>query len=165
MHHPRNQEIEAKFALVVTSDTRTPNTDETGKLAIRKLEEAGHEVMAYLITPNNSDMISETIRGLLSDERIQVIITSGGTGISPRDKTVDVARVLFSREVNGFGEAFRRFSYDEIGGLTMISRATCGVSNGKLIFCLPGSTGAMELALMDLIIPNIGHMLWELSRE
>lgn len=165
MHHPRNQEIAANFAIIVTSDSRTTDTDETGKLAINLLEGNGHEVVDYQIIPNDSDTIDEALTRLLSEDRIQVIITSGGTGISPRDKTVDVAKKFFDREMTGFGEAFRRFSYEEIGGPAIISRATSGISNGKIIFCLPGSSGAMKTALGSLILPNIGHMLWELRRE
>jgi len=163
--HRRDQEVNAVVALIITSDTRTPETDETGKRAIKILEGAGHSVAAYVIVKNDRGKIVEALEGFLADERIQVIITSGGTGIGVKDKTVDAVSGKFEKRIEGFGELFRRLSFDEIGIASMMSRATAGIARGKLIFCLPGSKGAMETALKDIILPAIGHMLWELSRE
>jgi len=163
--HRRDQEVNAVVALIITSDTRTPETDETGKRAIKILEGAGHSVAAYVIVKNDRGKIVEALEGFLADERIQVIITSGGTGIGVKDKTVDAVSGKFEKRIKGFGELFRRLSFDEIGIASMMSRATAGIARGKLIFCLPGSKGAMETALKDIILPAIGHMLWELSRE
>ena len=163
--HRRDQEVNAVVALIITSDTRTPETDETGKRAIEILEGAGHSVAAYVIVKNDRGKIGEALEGFLADERIQVIITSGGTGIGVKDKTVDAVSGKFEKRIKGFGELFRRLSFDEIGIASMMSRATAGIARGKLIFCLPGSKGAMETALKDIILPAIGHMLWELSRE
>jgi molybdenum cofactor biosynthesis protein B len=146
MHeHRRDQKAEASVALMITSDTRTPENDETGKTAMRLLEGAGHRVAAYVIVENE-------------------IITSGGTGISSRDRTVDAVSSLFEKELPGFGELFRRFSFEEIGEAAMYSRATAGVIGGKLVFCLPGSRGAVDTALRKLILPGLGHMLWEVNR-
>ncbi len=163
--HRRDQEANAVVALMITSDTRTPETDETGKRAIELLEEAGHSIAAYLIVKNDAEKIEETLEGFLTDEHIQVIVTSGGTGISVKDKTVDAVSGKFEKRIKGFGELFRRLSFEEIGVASMMSRANAGVARGKLVFCLPGSRGAMETALKEIILPAIGHMLWELSRE
>lgn len=163
--HRRDQESNAVVALMITSDTRTPETDETGKRAVELLEEAGHSIAAYVIVKNDVGKIGETLEGFLADEHIQVIVTSGGTGIGAKDKTVDAVSVKFEKRIEGFGELFRRLSFGEIGVASMMSRATAGVAQGKLVFCLPGSKGAMETALKDIILPAIGHMLWELSRE
>lgn len=162
--HRRDQRAEAVCALLVTSDVRRPETDETGRMAIRLLEEAGHSVTAYMIVSNDAAQIQKALRGFLGDKQIQVVITSGGTGIGSKDNTVDAVTAFLDKRVEGFGELFRRLSYDEVGHAALISRATAGVAKGKLVFCLPGSRGAMELALSQIILPALGHMLWELSR-
>jgi molybdenum cofactor biosynthesis protein B len=154
MHeHRRDQKAEAVVALMITSDTRTPENDETGKRAIKLLEGAGH-----------TTKIEETFRGFTDDGRTQVIITSGGTGISSRDKTVDAVTGLLDKEIPGFGELFRRLSFEEIGEAAMFSRATAGIIGRKLVFCLPGSKAAVDTALKKIILPGLGHMLWEVNR-
>ena len=163
--HMRDQRAEAVFALLITSDTRRPETDETGRTAISLLEEAGHSVAAYVIVGNDVARIREAVRDFLNDDRIQVVITSGGTGIGPRDRTVDAVAPFLEKRMEGFGELFRRLSYEEIGHAAILSRATAGIAEGKLVFCLPGSRGAMELALTRIIIPALGHMLWEVNRR
>ncbi|KON31060.1 molybdenum cofactor biosynthesis protein B [miscellaneous Crenarchaeota group-15 archaeon DG-45] len=166
MHeHRRDQSAEAACAVLVTSDTRRPGTDETGKRAIQLLEEAGHSVAAYKIVRNDTAQIREALEGFLGDDGIQVVITSGGTGIGAADKTVDAVSELLDKRIEGFGELFRRLSYEEIGGAAIISRAAAGVAGGKLVFCLPGSMNAVELGLRRIILPSLGHMLWELSRR
>lgn len=162
--HRRDQKAEAVVALMVTSDSRTIETDETGKTAVRLLEAAGHRVSAHVIVPNEAGRIHEAYKGFLGDPEIQVIITSGGTGISSRDMTVGVVSATFEKPLPGFGELFRRLSFDEIGHAAVFSRATAGAVQRKLVFCLPGSRGAMETALEKIILPSLGHMLWELNR-
>ena len=164
-HHPRDQKASAKFALLVTSDSRTPETDETGNLAKKILDEAGHQVSMYGIVPNDADKIRDWLIEAIENEDTQIIITSGGTGIGSVDKTVYVARSLFEKELPGFGEHFRRLSFEEVGIPGLMSRSTSGVAGKKLIFCLPGSRGAMRTALNEIILPGLGHMLWELNRR
>ncbi|MCW4050456.1 MAG: molybdenum cofactor biosynthesis protein MoaB [Candidatus Bathyarchaeota archaeon] len=163
-HHPRDQKKETVFSILITSDTRTEKTDRTGKLARELIEEAGHSILDFSIVPNDAEKISEWIeKAIVSDAG--VIVTSGGTGIGVKDKTVDTASGLFEKTLPGFGEHFRRLSFEEVGLPGVWSRATAGVANGKLIFCLPGSKGAMRTALNKIILPGIGHMLWELNRK
>jgi len=164
MSHPRDQQIEADFALLVTSDSRTLEEDHTGNLAVSMLEEAGHNIIKREIVPNDPEKIKKWLQDAIKGDA-SVIITSGGTGIGTVDVTVDTARSLFEKELPGFGEQFRRLSFDEIGVPGLMSRATAGVAGKKLIFCLPGSRGAMKTALNEIILPGIGHMLWELSRR
>jgi molybdenum cofactor biosynthesis protein B len=166
MHeHCRDQEAQARIALMITSNTRTPETDETGKTAIKLLEKAGHEIVVYTLVKNDTGKIRRAFEAFRDDKGVQVIITSGGTGIGVKDKTVDAITGHFDRRLEGFGELFRRLSFDDIGIAAMISRAIAGVSGGKIVFCLPGSRSAMELALTEIIIPGLGHMLWELNRK
>jgi molybdenum cofactor biosynthesis protein B len=162
--HPISKKTKTTFAVVVTSDTRSEKDDETGKVAKGFIESEGHRVVRHLILPNNEERIKAEIKRLLNDDAIQVVITSGGTGIGSKDKTIAAVTPLFSKDMPGFGEHFRRLSYDDVGGAAIMSRATAGVANGKLIFCLPGSKNAMKIALTKIILPNIGHMQWEIHR-
>jgi molybdenum cofactor biosynthesis protein B len=165
MSHPTDQKVSANFAIIVTSDSRTFSTDETGKLAIQLLKENGHNISSYLLVKNNKEKIRKALESSVNDNITQVIVTSGGTGISQRDKTVDTVKTFFEKELPGFGEQFRRLSNEEIGEPGLFSRATAGIVNRKIIFCLPGSKGATKTALNKIILPSIGHLIWELNRK
>jgi len=162
--HPRDQKAETVFALLVTSDTRTVDTDETGRLAKRLIEAAGHRVGLYDLVPNDTSKIGGWIKKSLDSSDVRVIVTSGGTGVGAKDKTVDTVQGVFEKTLPGFGEHMRRLSYEEVGLPGVWSRSTAGVAGGKLIFCLPGSKGAVRTALEKIILPGVGHMLWELDR-
>jgi molybdenum cofactor biosynthesis protein B len=162
--HPRDQKIKTKFAILVTSDTRNKSTDRTGKKAIELIEKEGHKVVMYDLAPNERQEIDNWINKFLLSEAT-VAITSGGTGLGTKDMTVEVATQIIEKEIPGFGEHFRRISYEQIGASGLWSRSTAGVAQGKIIFCLPGSTGGMETALNEIILPGIGHMLWEIRRK
>ncbi len=162
--HPRDQETKTFFALLVTSDTRTIDTDETGRMAKILIEEAGHRVILYDLVPNDASKIGGWIKKSLDSSDVRVIVTCGGTGVGAKDKTVDTVSRLFEKTLPGFGEHMRRLSYEEVGLPGVWSRSTAGVVGGKLIFCLPGSKGAVRTAVEKIILPGIGHMLWELDR-
>jgi len=162
--HPTSKKTPTTFGLIITSDTRTEREDETGSIAISLIEGDGHRVASHTLVPNNEEKIRAEVERLLGDDSVAVIITSGGTGIGVKDRTVAAVALLLEKEMPGFGELFRRISYDEVGGAAIMSRATAGVARGKLLFCLPGSRNAMKVALTMIILPNVGHMQWELSR-
>lgn len=162
--HKLNRKTQAVFALIITSDTRDLKDDETGRTATELIEAEGHRVAKRIIVPNDMGMIRAEIEKQLKDPIVQVIITSGGTGISSRDQTVDAATSLFEKYLPGFGELFRRFSYDEVNANVIMSRSIAGIANSKLVFCLPGSKNAVGLALSKIILPSLGHTLWELNR-
>jgi molybdenum cofactor biosynthesis protein B len=162
--HPTHKKEPTTFALIVTSDTRTEREDETGRIAVGLIEGDGHSVIHHTIIPNNEEKIRAEVQRMLLDDSVAVVVTSGGTGIGAKDKTVAAVTSLMDKEMTGFGELFRRISYDEIGGAAIMSRATAGIARGKLIFCLPGSRNAMKVALTKIILPNVGHMQWELNR-
>jgi molybdenum cofactor biosynthesis protein B len=162
--HPTGKKTLTTFALIVTSDTRTEREDETGRIAVSLIEGDGHSVASHTIVSNNEGKIRAEVERILYDDAVEVIVTSGGTGISAKDVTVAAVAPLLEKEIPGFGELFRRISYDEVGGAAIMSRATAGVANGKLIFCLPGSRNAVKVALTKIILPNVGHMQWELNR-
>ena len=163
-NHDRKRRIKATFSLLITSDSRDETQDESGRVARDLLTKENHKVIEYKIVKNDSQSILDTVKKFLKNDEIDVIITSGGTGISSRDMTVDTLSPLFEKTLNGFGELFRNLSYKDVGEAAMISRATAGIIGTKIIFCIPGSTKAMELALIHLILPGIGHILWEVNR-
>lgn len=162
--HDLRQYVKAYFAVIIVSDTRDEKTDESGKIAKELITNVGHDVQAYRIITNNKALIQTTVREMLQNPKINVILTSGGTGISKRDMTVDAVSELLDKRVEGFGELFRKLSYEEIGEAAMISRAMAGTTDGKLVFCLPGSKNAVKLALSKLILPELGHLIKEASR-
>ncbi len=151
------------FVLTV-SDSRTPATDRSGKLLREQLEEAGHRLTGAEIVPDEPDRIRAAVQGALAAQGTDVVLVTGGTGVSRRDRTVDAIRPMLERELDGFGELFRALSFREIGPAAMLSRATAGVAGGRAIFVMPGSTEAVKLALNQLILPEIGHLVGELRK-
>ena len=162
--HDLHQFVKSNFAVIIISDTRDEKTDESGKIAKELITDAGHQVEAYSIIPNDKAQIRNAVKKLLQEPEVNVILTSGGTGISKRDITTDTLTDLFDKKIEGFGELFRKLSYEEVGEAAMISRATAGATNGKLVFCLPGSKNAVKLALSKLILPGLGHLIKEANR-
>jgi len=162
--HDLHQYIKTNFAILIVSDTRNEKTDESGKIAKKLVSDYGHQVFAYKIIRNDKSLIQTTVNEMLQNPEINVIVTSGGTGISKRDVTVEAISELLDKKIEGFGELFRKLSYQEIGEAAMISRATAGAINGKIIFCLPGSKNAVKLAFSKLILPGLGHIIKEANR-
>ena len=153
----------ACFVLTV-SDSRTPDTD-TGGAAIRALlEQAGHEVSGHTIVTDEPAQVTARVREQLADPRTQIIITTGGTGITSRDGTFEAIDALLEKRLDGFGELFRMLSFEDIGAAAMMSRATAGTASGKAIFVLPGSPNAVKLAMTRLILPELGHVVQQLHR-
>jgi len=162
--HKKEAPQTVNCAVLVISDSRTEDTDESGKLLREKLGQNGHRVIAYAILKNDSEVIKQKIKELLGQEELQVIITSGGTGVSHRDVTVETVSPIMEKRLDGFGELFRSLSYQEIGTASIMSRAIAGVAGGKIIICIPGSLGAAKLAIDNIILPEIGHMVREATR-
>jgi len=133
--------------------------DSSGDIIANQLTKAGHTVVERKLVPDNEAMIRQTLREMLSQRDIDAIIITGGTGISPKDITIEVARDLFEKDIPGFGELFRKISYDAVGSPAILTRAAAGVAKSKLIFCLPGSPDAVDRAMASLIVPEIGHMV------
>ncbi|MCZ6526917.1 MAG: molybdenum cofactor biosynthesis protein B [Gammaproteobacteria bacterium] len=130
------------IAVLVVSDSRTEKTDKSGKLLVDRLTAAGHKLYEKTIVPDDIHRIRATVAKWCADEDINVILTTGGTGVTGRDGTPEAVNVLFEKELEGFGEMFRTLSYEEIGTSSLQSRAIAGVANGTYMFCLPGSAGA-----------------------
>jgi molybdopterin adenylyltransferase len=149
----------ARCAIVTLSDTRTPETDKSGARIKDLLTLSSHTVAHYELIPDNPAILDALLTTLLTRQDIDCLITTGGTGISPRDNTIPIIERHITTPLPGFGELFRALSYEEIGPAAMLSRATAGAAKNKLIFALPGSTKAIELAMTKLILPQLPHML------
>lgn len=162
--HMKHAVRKVSCAVITVSDTRTPENDTSGQIIIKGLESQGHEVREYHIVPDSVVAIRAAISRLLEDDSIKVVITNGGTGIARRDLTVEAVEPLLEKKMDGFGEIFRLLSYQEIGPAAVLSRAIAGTSSQKIIICLPGSSGAVRLAMDKIILPQIGHMVLEAEK-
>ncbi|HZL35456.1 MAG TPA: MogA/MoaB family molybdenum cofactor biosynthesis protein [Tepidisphaeraceae bacterium] len=154
----------ARCAVITLSDTRTQATDKSGSRIRQLLTDAGHRVEAYRIIPDDPMTFDERLAEFLASESIDAILTNGGTGVSRRDCTIEVLERHIEQHLPGFGELFRSLSWEQIGSGAMLSRAVGGIARGKLIFAMPGSTKAVELAMSRLILPEIRHLLHELRK-
>jgi molybdopterin adenylyltransferase len=150
--------------VLTISDTRTPDTDTSGHAIRSLLEDSGHAISGHDIERDDPGRITTRLRERLADPRTQVIISTGGTGISPRDGTFEAVTGLFEKRLDGFGELFRMISFEAIGSAAMLSRATAGTVGRKAIFALPGSEKAVRLAMTRLVIPELGHVVQQLSK-
>ncbi len=154
-----------RCAVITLSDTRTEETDTSGKRIKDLLAEQGQPVVTYRILKDEPEQLAAVVQALLAQSEVDAIITTGGTGIAPRDTTFEAIQGLLEKEISGFGEMFRMLSYADIGAAAMLTRATAGVANGKVIISLPGSTGAVELGMTKLVLPELGHMMFLLRGE
>jgi len=147
--------------VITVSDSRVEATDTSGKLIRDLLQQAGHDVAYYEIMPDEPKLITAAVTAHRSE--LDVIVINGGTGISPRDQTYEAVKGLLDKELDGFGELFRMLSYQEIGSAAFLSRAVAGISAGKIVVSLPGSTAACRLGLEKLLLPELGHMANQLG--
>jgi len=160
-HHHRKRAVTSVPAVVVTvSDTRTLETDTGGALVETLLTAAGHPVLRREIVRDEPDEIAAALLRATRDESRALIFT-GGTGVAPRDVTPDTIEPLLERVIPGFGEIFRRLSYEDIGSAAILSRALAGLRQGRVVFVIPGSRGAVGLAMERLILPELGHLAAE----
>lgn len=162
--HKRLENKNIGCAVLVTSDSRTEDTDESGKLIKQRLTDKGHKVVYYTILQNNAAALKNKINDLLKHDEVQVIITSGGTGLSHKDVTVDTIEPMLEKKLDGFGELFRHLTYQELSTASIMSRAIAGVISGRVIICFPGSLGAATLAMDKIILLEIGHLVREATR-
>ncbi|HEX2574047.1 MAG TPA: molybdenum cofactor biosynthesis protein B [Polyangia bacterium] len=159
-HAPRS----VRVYVVTVSDTRTVDNDTSGALCQELLAAARHEVAGYRILRDEPAQVAALIREIAEQRLADVIITSGGTGISRRDTTYEAVAGLLEKRLDGFGELFRLLSYQDIGSAAMMSRAVGGLHRGVVVFALPGSSKAVRLALEKLILPELGHLVFEKER-
>ena len=164
--HKKHAPKEVRCKIVTISDTRTEKTDKSGQLLHELLKEAGHTVTSYEIVKDDKESIQQAVLAGYHREDVDVVLTNGGTGITKRDVTIEAVSALLDKEIVGFGELFRMISYlEDIGSSAMLSRAIGGTIGRKVVFSMPGSSGAVRLAMNKLILPELGHITFELHRQ
>lgn len=143
--------------VLTVSDTRTPETDRSGQAAVDLLEDAGHRIARREIVRDDEEAVRDVLRRWIEEPRVDVVIATGGTGVTPRDITPEALAPLVTKEIPGFGELFRWISYREIGTSTVQSRALGALCGQTYVFLLPGSTGAVSTALREILLPQLDH--------
>ena len=152
-----------RCAVITVSDTRTDETDTSGRALVNLLTAAGHHVAGRSLLKDDPAAVRARVFEFLATD-VQVIITTGGTGITSRDSTYEVVTALYEKRLDGFGELFRMLSFQEIGAAAMMSRASAGMAAGRIIISLPGSEDAVRLAMERLVIPEIGHLVQQAQK-
>jgi molybdenum cofactor biosynthesis protein B len=163
-HQRAAGQIVARCAVLTLSDTRDESNDKSGARIQELLTANAHIVTHYEVLRDEPELLSAKLTALLARDDVDVILTNGGTGISRRDATVPVIERVIESPLPGFGELFRMLSWEQIGSGAMLSRALGGIAQGKIVFAMPGSTKAVELAIAKLILPELRHILRELRK-
>ena len=153
------------FAALTVSDSRTPADDGSGDIVERLVAEAGHRLVERRIVRDESEVIRSAVEELMGRAVVDVLVVSGGTGLAPRDVTIEAIEPCLGRPIPGFGELFRMLSWEQVGAAAMLSRAIAGVCGTSVVFVLPGSPRAVELALAALILPEAAHLLGQVRRD
>ena len=164
VQHKQENRQSVGCMVVTCSDTRTTDTDTSGALIQQLLQDQGHHVLAYHIVKDEPSDVRRLLEETAQEESLQSIIINGGTGISRRDATFEAVDGLLDKRLDGFGELFRYLSYKDIGSPAMLSRATAGLYQGKVVFSIPGSRGAVRLAMEELILPELRHIVAEMQK-
>jgi molybdopterin adenylyltransferase len=162
--HKRKGKDTVRCFVITVSDTRDEKTDTSGQTIQSYLNNSGHQIAGYRIVKDEPTQIEALLNDALAAE-VDAVIVNGGTGIAPRDGTYEVVARLLERKLDGFGEIFRYLSYLDIGSAAIMSRAAAGTVRRKLLISLPGSKGAVTLAMEKLIIPEIRHMISQLQGQ
>jgi molybdenum cofactor biosynthesis protein B len=165
LEHKQHAPQTVSCMILTISDTRTPETDVSGKLIRDLLQKNGHRIVQYELVKDEPEAIQKLLREGITSEAIQVILCHGGTGISLRDRSYEAVVQMLEKRLDGFGELFRALSYQDIGSAAMMSRAVAGIAGDTVIFSMPGSKEAVELAMEKLILPELGHLVWELRKH
>ena len=163
-HHAEARKVgPIRYARLTVTDSRKPEDDHSGRLIESLLNEAGHSQVASMILKNDPKGLREVVKKLC-EEDVDLIIMTGGTGLSKKDQTIEAIDPLLDKVLSGFGELFRSLSFQEVGSAALMSRALCGTAKGKVIVCLPGSEQAVRLALTKVLIPEAQHLVWQAAR-
>ncbi|WP_416149670.1 MogA/MoaB family molybdenum cofactor biosynthesis protein [Salipaludibacillus sp. HK11] len=164
--HKQEAPNQVACMILTVSDTRTLETDKSGQLMIEMLEREGHSIVTHKIVQDSLTDIQQWIRYADNNDNIEALLLNGGTGITFRDTTYEAVSVMLDKELPGFGELFRYLSYEkDIGPAAMLSRAIAGVRGHMAIFSTPGSSGAVKLAMKELIIPELPHVMREIYKD
>jgi molybdenum cofactor biosynthesis protein B len=151
-------------SVLTVSDSRTVDDDKSGQQIRALLDAAGHRTVEHAIVRDEAEAIRFAVLRALARDDVDAVIATGGTGVSPRDVTPDTVEPLLEKKLAGFGELFRALSYQEIGAAALLSRALAGTASGKVIYVMPGSTGAVRLGMEKLVLPELAHVIGQLRR-
>ena len=159
-HEHHHHDVDSVAAAVITvSSSRSSDEDPAGDYVASAFEEAGHEVVVRELIGDDYDSVQGTVDRIARRKDTDVVVTTGGTGVTPDDVTPEAVRGVLAKRLPGFGELFRRLSYEEVGTRTIGSRATAGVASATPVFCLPGSENAVRLGVDEIILPEVGHLV------
>ncbi len=157
--HKKHAPRKVSIGIITVSTTRSLEEDASGNWMSEQARIAGHEVVHHQVITDDSDLIASTVQDVIRNKRPQVILTNGGTGITKTDVTIEAVSPMLSKILTGFGPLFAKLSFDEIGSAAFLSRATAGIIEETVLFCLPGSLNACKLACQQLIFPELGHLV------
>ncbi len=156
--HQKKSLHHLKIAIVSMSDTRSLSEDKSGLRIAQQAKNSGHEIVFHAVIPDDRDRIVETVREVIRKYSPHALLMTGGTGVSPKDLTIEAVRPLFDKELTAFATLFAELSFQEIGASALLSRATAGIIGKTIVFCMPGSLNACQLACNKLIFPELGHI-------
>jgi len=157
--HHAHDATTVEFGVLTVSSSRTSESDASGDRLVTAIEGAGHAVAVRDLVTDDERTIRERVGEMVDTDGVDAVVTTGGTGLSPEDVTVEAVRPLFDREIPGFGEQFRARSVEQVGLHGMLTRATAGVADGVPVFCLPGSEQAADFGVTELVLPVVGHVV------
>jgi len=154
-----------KLGIVSVSSTRTVQNDKSGRWIGKRAKKEGHEVVFHQVVADEAETIARTVMDVVNEQKPQAILLTGGTGISSKDVTIEAVRPLFEKELTSFGPLFAQLSFEEIDSAALLSRATAGIFENTILFCIPGSLKACKLACKALIFPELGHLVGHLQEN
>jgi molybdenum cofactor biosynthesis protein B len=157
--HKKHAPKKVTIGIITVSTTRALVDDTSGKWISEAAAADGHDVLYHQVIPDDTDIIASTLKDVIRNEQPQVILMTGGTGITPKDVTIEAVSPLLAKVLTGFGPLFAQLSFEEIGSAAFLSRATAGVLEDTVVFCMPGSLNACKLACRELIFPELGHLV------
>ncbi len=159
--HEHKQQAPKKvtIGIITISTTRALANDSSGKWISEQASDEGHEVVHHQVIPDDTEIIASTVKNVIRRQQPQVILMTGGTGITKKDVTIEAVNPMFTKMLTAFGSLFANLSFDEIGSAAFLSRATAGIVDNTVVFCVPGSINACRLACRKLIFPELGHLV------
>ena len=163
--HKKHAPRKANIAVLSISSTRTPENDESGLWIGKKAEEQGHEIVLHRVVKDDVRDIEEALDQCAGDGRIEAVVMTGGTGVAPKDVTIEAVRPRFAKELPAFPALFAQLSYEEVGSAAILSRAAAGTVGRLVVFCIPGSLKACQLACEKLIFPELGHLIKHVTEK
>jgi molybdenum cofactor biosynthesis protein B len=157
--HKAGAPKKVKVGIITVSSTRTIKDDKSGQWIGKQIKKEGHEVVFHRVVPDDAETVNQTVVDAVRDYKPEAILLTGGTGISPKDVTIEAVRPLFEKELTAFGSLFTQLSFEQIDSAALLSRATAGLYANTVLFCMPGSLQACKLACKALILPELGHLV------